>query len=146
MGNCCASEARADPNLNMGKTPKDASDFPAENVAIKVAKMNAVAPNAEALYRALGEWKQRSTPSTLGYQHDGPYQYKDNNSTYQGQYLRGLRSGLGTAISSSGEVYTGNFHEDKAQGQGRSIDKEGVYYEGDWKNGKKSGFGKEVSK
>ena len=146
MGNCCAHEARQEDNTNFNKQPVvQVSDFPSEDQAQKVEKMNPAAAQADSLFKALGDWKLRSQPSSSGYQIGGPYRYIKSNATYEGQFLNRKRDGLGTLISADGEFYTGNFQNDTQQGSGRFIGKDGVLYEGEWHNGKKSGQGKETS-
>lgn len=77
------------------------SDFdqaPKDDVASKVDKMNTLSGTVEAVYAKLKDY----VPSEVCLKYDslpelGPYRYKDG-STYQGQYLSGLKNGFGKSI------------------------------------------------
>lgn len=71
----------------------------------------------------------------------GPYNYHNENLTYQGQYYNGDREGIGEQVWKDGSCFIGNFKSDKSNGKGIQIYGNGDWYNGEWKNGMSHGFG-----
>ncbi|KAJ1428837.1 hypothetical protein B484DRAFT_329335 [Ochromonadaceae sp. CCMP2298] len=57
------------------------------------------------------------------------YVYK-SGETYDGDWVRGRRQGLGMFVHSSGDVYEGEFQQDKEYGEGVLEFRNGDLYEG----------------
>jgi len=79
--------------------------------------MNKPSAQAAPKYKAAGDYFIRDVASTEHNPSGGVYRYPDG-STYQGQYKRGLREGLGVLITKDGAVYSGNWSNDKKDGRG----------------------------
>ena len=61
----------------------------------------------------------------------GPYTLR-NGATYTGQWLDGMRDGIGTQLWPDGSRYEGQWRNDKANGQGKLVHADGDIYEGQW--------------
>ena len=75
----------------------------------------------------------------------------NHSGIYHGQYLQGLRVGIGRFVFSHspsvearfrGAVYHGNFRRDLIMGHGTMTFPDGMKYEGNWVFGKENGEGK----
>lgn len=139
VGGCCgcAEERVVDYDINL----KRDNDFPEEPVATKQEKMNDPAPLAAQNYMNVGDCKVRDAKSTEANPIGGVYKYKDNGATYQGQYKRGQRNGLGVLITQDGQVYSGNWANDLRNGRGHAFYVNGDYYQGQFLDNHKHGQG-----
>jgi len=70
----------------------------------------------------------------------GPQVWPDGAS-YDGEYKRGLKHGMGRFSWASGAVYEGDFVEDRLEGSGYFRWPCGSTYEGAWRDGRMHGFG-----
>ena len=59
----------------------------------------------------------------------GPFTLR-NGATYTGQWLDGMRDGIGTQLWPDGSRYEGQWRNDKANGQGKLVHADGDIYEG----------------
>ena len=122
--------------------PNKQGDFPKPDFAEVQDFMNIPTTEASFVFNNLKEWTQRDDFRTLNNVHSNKsYFYRDDKSTYQGQYRSGLRDGLGLEISKKGEIYSGNFVDDFKHGSGRLILQNGSYYEGMFEKGVFEGHG-----
>lgn len=71
---------------------------------------------------------------------DGKYLY-DNGYIYEGHFIKGQRSGLGTLLLPAGDRYEGMWENDQFHGQGTYTWTDGSKYTGEWKNGVQDGYG-----
>jgi MORN repeat len=115
MGNACATTEEAKPlsvsfrDRGPVKEHLNENDLPTQDIATKTTDMNLPSAKASPLYKSSGDYLLRSDPSTKNYITGGPYRYIRDNVTYKGQYKNGMRHGLGTQITPTGDVFTGNF-------------------------------------
>ena len=65
----------------------------------------------------------------------------DNNSTYIGQIVEGIRNGYGIQYWSDGSFYSGFWSQDKASGFGKLENKAGNLYKGEWAQDSANGYG-----
>lgn len=72
------------------------------------------------------------------------YQDGKLESTYEGEYEKGIRQGTGKFISKDGTVLSGHFIQGQLMGLGTQIDLEGNKYEGNFIHYQKHGWGKMV--
>jgi 1-phosphatidylinositol-4-phosphate 5-kinase len=73
---------------------------------------------------------------------DGPGKYiYDNGYIYEGNFIKGLRSGMGKLESPTGDVYEGMWENDQFNGQGTYTWADKSKYTGEWKNGVQDGYG-----
>ena len=64
------------------------------------------------------------------------------NTEYEGQVLKGVKSGQGQLVFPNGDVYKGNFKNNQRNGQGVCLfSRTGQIYRGDWRDGKPMGNG-----
>jgi hypothetical protein len=70
----------------------------------------------------------------------GKYVY-ENGYVYQGNFVDGKRSGLGTLNTPDGDKYDGMWENDVFHGQGTYTWADGSKYTGEWKNGVQDGYG-----
>lgn len=63
------------------------------------------------------------------------------SSVYNGEFDRGVKSGFGTMVWSTGGRYDGQFQNDMRHGQGKMIWGDGTTYEGHWECGCRDGIG-----
>ena len=66
----------------------------------------------------------------------------DDGTTYSGDWMNGMRHGLGKIVETNGYMYYGWWEDDMRHGQGEASYPDGSMYDGDWKYDKKYGFGK----
>ena len=66
---------------------------------------------------------------------------RDNGNSYEGEWKKDKRDGLGIARYSSGDVYDGQWQRGKRQGHGVMYIDAGDTYIGSWDNGLKHGAG-----
>lgn len=66
----------------------------------------------------------------------------DDGTTYSGDWMNGMRHGLGKIVETNGYMYYGWWEDDMRHGQGEASYQDGSVYDGDWKYDKKYGFGK----
>lgn len=71
----------------------------------------------------------------------GPFRYFSDESTYKGSYLNGKREGVGTNVTSYGDIYQGSWVNDVPEGYGLYIQFNGDYYKGEFKDGYPEGKG-----
>lgn len=71
----------------------------------------------------------------------GPYLYKNEDGTYRGGYLAGMRDNFGNMVYSDGSFLLCQFSEDKPNGEGIMIKDTGEYYIGLFMDGLKHGEG-----
>jgi S1-C subfamily serine protease/antitoxin component YwqK of YwqJK toxin-antitoxin module len=72
------------------------------------------------------------------------YQDGKLESTYEGEYEKGIRHGTGKFIAKDGTVSSGHFIQGQLMGLGTQIDLEGNKYEGNFFHYQKHGWGKMV--
>jgi hypothetical protein len=70
----------------------------------------------------------------------GKYVYT-NGFVYEGNFVKGLRSGLGILTDPEGNKYDGMWENDMFHGQGTYTWSDGSKYTGEWKNGVQDGYG-----
>ena len=151
MGNaCCSTTDNTD--MDMGKsnfvgedksnvrTNLENEDFPRSNVAT-ADTMNPPSTLARVPYSQRSDWTRIDDSNLTGNPRGGPFKYLGSNTTYEGQFKDGLRSGLGTEITADGEVYTGNWADDQRNGSGRLCEINGDVYEGEFRRGLRDGQG-----
>jgi hypothetical protein len=146
MGNaCCTTDQREESASFKDRPVKEESKhamscFPQPNEAVIQVKENEPSPAAKRALNGLQAWNQRENIGTQNNQIGGPFLYLQDGATYNGQFLNGKRSGLGTWIDGNGNYYSGNFVDDKRHGGGREVTANGTIYEGSWfKDSKVSG-------
>jgi len=102
-----------------------------------------------------GWWKdqQMSGPGKMKYANTHPDSNssedayaEDDYSNYDGEWLKGLKHGLGTMIFMNGDKYIGNWENDKMVGEGLLEYSDGnpnnySTYRGDWDNNMREGYG-----
>lgn len=72
----------------------------------------------------------------------GKFFNKKYNFTYEGDWIKGLKHGIGIIKYNSGAKYEGEFYWGKKNGKGIYYYPNGDVYIGDWKRDKKEGKGK----
>ena len=118
MGNaCCSTSDQTDGRIAGSKFVGeqrsnlrgnlDNPDFPASNIASQVDQMNPPAALPRVPYTQRGDWTRIDDPNNNGNARGGPFRYIGSNTTYEGQFNRGLRSGLGTEITADGRFILG---------------------------------------
>lgn len=111
--------------------------------------MNPASEAARPHWEAIGPYEVRDSQATTNNTRDGlVHRDKETNTTYMGQHSKdGYKAGLGTEITTEGEVYSGNYVRDQRHGTGRLFKENGDVYEGDFKYGLPDGKGnlKEIS-
>lgn len=70
----------------------------------------------------------------------GKYIYT-NGFVYEGQFVNGMRDGLGILTEPNGNAYDGMWKADEMNGQGKYTWADGSSYSGEWKNGIRDGYG-----
>lgn len=70
----------------------------------------------------------------------GKYIYS-NGYVYEGNFVKGLRVGLGKLATPVGDSYDGMWENDQFNGQGTYKWADGSKYTGEWKNGVQDGYG-----
>ena len=70
----------------------------------------------------------------------GKYIYS-NGYVYEGNFVKGLRVGLGKLNTPAGDAYDGMWVNDQFNGQGTYKWADGSKYTGEWKNGVQDGYG-----
>ena len=64
-----------------------------------------------------------------------------NGDKYEGEYVKGLREGIGIHKYADGNVYSGYWHDDKQNGEGELRYLCGDVYKGEWVDGNRTGKG-----
>jgi len=67
-----------------------------------------------------------------------------DKSTYEGEFVNGLKEGKGIIKYIDGTIYEGDFINDKYEGYGKLTFKNGCIYEGEFKNNNLNGKGKYI--
>jgi hypothetical protein len=65
----------------------------------------------------------------------------DNGYIYEGNFVKGMRSGLGVLNMPNGDKYDGMWDHDTFHGQGTYTWTDGSKYTGEWKDGVQDGYG-----
>lgn len=108
MGNCCASEERADQDFNMqdksgNRTAiknagvESGNHAPSQDYAEKITQMNPLNPKVKETHSRLKAYDPKLNKKFENLPELGVYKYH-NGATYQGQYQNGLRTGFGTQV------------------------------------------------
>lgn len=108
-------------NLEDENVVSSSNHFPSSDIAEMDTIMNEPHPENIHSFTSTSIWTKRDNKKSIKNPSTGYkkcFRYLDTNLTYQGQYLNGLKEGLGTEISEMGEIYTGNFHNDLRHGSG----------------------------
>ena len=73
----------------------------------------------------------------------GSYTFHTTNTTYEGQWQNGAKSGRGRETYSDGSVYIGEYAAGEREGKGRmEYGGDRGVFDGGWKDGRKHGEGK----
>mmetsp|Transcript_2418 Transcript_2418/g.2751 ORF Transcript_2418/g.2751 Transcript_2418/m.2751 type:complete len:655 (-) Transcript_2418:57-2021(-) len=65
----------------------------------------------------------------------------DNGSRYDGEWNEGMMNGYGIFAEFNGDLYVGEWLKNCRSGHGRAVWKDGTFYEGEWCNNKPHGTG-----
>lgn len=72
----------------------------------------------------------------------GTYRYRASEGTvYEGEWVRGVREGMGKLTFKDKSFYRGSFYKEQIQGRGVFVGVDGSQYEGEWFANKKHGVG-----
>lgn len=99
-----------------------------------------------------GNQKQYAAPGAYDQQDGGSFDPADmkesppsitlpSGAKYTGQWLNGMKDGLGYQIWPDGSKYQGDWQSDQANGFGKLVHADGDVYEGQWRNDKAHGQG-----
>ena len=64
-----------------------------------------------------------------------------DGSTYNGQFVDGMRQGQGVYKMSNGDIYTGYFDRDEMHGAGELMQSDGTILQATWNHNRKEGQG-----
>ena len=129
------------PRVDPAPEPFRDDNRPPEHIALKEDFMNEVSPAAKLVLSNASQYVVDQPEGTEDNPVFGPYRYQSNNSTYRGQYSRGMRSGIGKQVTINGSLYLGGWVTDLKYGQGREVLADGELYEGSFVNGVREGEG-----
>ena len=138
--------------------------YPKKNEAVKVVRMNQSTRKVAENIKIYDPKTEVSEPNTINLPYIGPFKY-EGGVTYEGQFFKGLRYGIGEEIDlkgnqymgnwknglkhghgyyflANGDVYIGNFENGIYHGKGTYFtDQKATIYDGMWVNGRKEGEG-----